>query len=97
MHITKYLHAVLALAGFDTVSYMFGIGKAATALTILIGGHRLIELGQLRSDEDRVKSDAPTFVAARYGSKVEGDTTTHHYQMEVYNIGPYPLWMACRR
>ncbi len=63
---------------------MFGIGKAATALKILMGRHRLIDLGQQRSDEDQLKSDATTFVAACYGSKVEGhDMTTHHYQMEV--------------
>ena len=35
-HITTYLPAVHALTGFDTVSYLFGIGKAATALKILM-------------------------------------------------------------
>ena len=62
---------------------MFGTGKAATALKILMGRHRLIDLGQQRSDEDQLKYDTITFVAACYGSKVEGDMATHHYQMEV--------------
>ncbi len=40
-------------------------------------GHSLegIELG---ADEDKLTS---TFVAACYGSKVEGDVTTHRYQV----------------
>ena len=78
-----YTLAVLALTGFDTVSYLFDIGTAATALYILTGGRRLIDLGQPRSDEDKLTSDATTFVAACYGSKGEGDMITHHYQMDV--------------
>ena len=57
-HITTYLPAVHALTAFDTVSYLFGIGKAATTLKILMGGHHLIELGQQRADEDKLISEA---------------------------------------
>ena len=79
-HITTYLLAVHALTGCDTVSYLFGIGKA-TALKVLLSGHHLIELGQQGADEGKLISQATTFVAACYGSKVEGDMTTHRYQM----------------
>ena len=54
---------------------MFGIGKAVEALKILVGGHHLIKLGQQRADEDKLISEATTFVAACYGSKIEGDMT----------------------
>ena len=51
-HITKYMPAVHALAGFDTVSYnMFGIGKAAAALKLLMSGHHVPH--QTRSTESR--------------------------------------------
>ena len=49
-HITTYLPAVYALTGCDTVSYLFGIGKA-TALNVLLGGQHLIELGQQGADK----------------------------------------------
>ena len=79
-HITTYLSAVHALTGCDTVSYLFGNGKA-TALKVLLGGQHLIELGQQGADEGKLISEATTFVAACYGSKVEGDMTTHRYQI----------------
>ena len=44
-HIITYMPAVHALTGCDTVSCMFGMGKA-TALNELMSGHDLIELGQ---------------------------------------------------
>ena len=88
-HITKYMPAVHALTGFDTVSYLFGNGKAAAALNILMGGHHLIKLGQQRAYEDKLISEVTTFVAACYGSKIEGDMTTRHYQMWKFKIlGP---------
>ena len=68
-HITTYLPAVHALTGCDTVSYLFGIGKA-TALKVLLGGQHLIELGQQGADEGKLIPEATTFVAACYGSKV---------------------------
>ena len=71
-HITTYMPAVHALTGCDTVSYLFGIGKA-TALNVLLGGQHLIELGQQGADEGKLISEVTTFVAACYGSKVEGD------------------------
>ena len=64
-HITTYLPAVHALTGCDTVSYLFGIGKA-TALKVLLGGQHLIELGQQGADEGKLISEATTFVAACY-------------------------------
>ena len=79
-HITTYMPAVHALTGCDTVSYLFGIGKA-TALKVLLGGQHPIELGQQGADKGKLISEATTFVAACYGSKVEGDMTTHRYQM----------------
>ena len=60
--------------------YVFGIGKA-TALKALMGGHHLNVLGQLGADEDNLISEATAFIAACYGSKVEGDMNTHHYQL----------------
>ena len=71
-HFTTYLSTVHALTGCDTVSYLFGNGKA-TALKVLLGGQHLIELGQQGADEGKLISEATTFVAACYGSKVEGD------------------------
>ena len=71
---------VYALTWCDTVLYIFDIGKA-TALNVLIGGHHLIKLGQHGADEDKLISEVTTFVAACYGSKVDGDMTTHRYQM----------------
>ena len=76
--------------GCDTVSYLFGIGKA-TALKVLLGGQHLIELGQQEADEGKLISEATTFVAACYGFKVEGDTTTHRYQMWKSKIARSPL------
>ena len=76
-HITKYLPVVHVMTGCDTASYRCGIGKA-TALKVLMGGHQLIELDKHGADEDKLTS---TFVAACYGSKVEGDMTTHRYQV----------------
>lgn len=78
--IAKYLPAVHALTGCDTVSYLFGIGKA-TALKVLMGGHHPTLLGQLEADEEKMISEATTFIAACYGSKVEGDMSTHRYQL----------------
>ena len=43
-----------------------------------MGGHHLIELGQQGVDEDELISQAATFVAACYGSKVEGAMTVCH-------------------
>ena len=79
-HVYKHLPVVHALAGYDKATCMFGIGKV-TALTVLMGGHHFIEPSQQGADEDEPKSEAATFVAACYGSKVEGDMPTHHYQM----------------
>ncbi len=59
---------------------MFGVGKA-TALNVMIGGHHLIELGEQGADEDTLIYEATTNVAACYGSKVEGDMSTHRHQM----------------
>ena len=80
MHVNKHLPVVHILAGYDTVSYMFGIGKV-TALTVLMGEHHLTELSQHGADVDELKSEAANFVAACYGTKVEGDMPTHHYQV----------------
>ena len=84
-HITKYVLAVHALTGCDTVSCMFGIGKA-TALKELMGGHHFIELGQQGADEDKLTSKATSVVAACYGSKVEEDMTSHRYHMRKSTI-----------
>ena len=70
-NIAKYLPAVHALTGCDTVSYLFGIGKT-TALKALMGGHHLSLLGQLGADEASLISETTTFIAACYGSKEEG-------------------------
>ncbi len=78
-HILKYLPAVHALSGCDTVSYMYGIGKN-TALKVLISGHHLTRLGQQTADANDIISEATDFIAACYGSKVsEGDMSTHRY------------------
>ena len=42
--------------------------------------HLLGQLGQQGADEDKLISELTTFVAACYGSKVEGYMTTHRYQ-----------------
>ena len=85
-NIAKYLPAVHALSGCYTVSYLFGIGKT-TALKALMGGHHLSLLGQLGADEASLISETTTFIAACYGSKVEGDMTTHRYQLWKSKMG----------
>ena len=82
----KYLPAVQSLTGCDTVSYLFGIGKT-TALKALMGGHHLSLLGQLGADEASLISETTTFIAACYGSKVEGDMTSHRYQLWKSKMG----------
>ena len=77
--------AVHALTGCDTVSCMFGIGQA-TALKELMGGHKLIELGQQGAYEDKLNYNATSFDAACYGSTVEEDMTSHRYQMRKSKI-----------
>ena len=79
-HIAKHLPAVYALTGCDTVSYLFGMGKV-TCMKALMGGHHLNVLGQLGADEDNLISGTTAFVAACYGSKIEGDMNTHRYQL----------------
>ena len=73
-------------AGCDTVFYLFGIGKT-TALKALMGGHHLSLLGQLGADEASLIFETTTFIAACYGSKVEGDMTTHRYQLWKSKMG----------
>ena len=85
-NIAKYLPAVHALTGCDTVSYFLGIGKT-TALKALMGGHHLSLLGQLGADEASLISETTTIIAACYGSKVEGDMTTHRYQLWKSKMG----------
>lgn len=85
-HITKYLPAVHALTGCDTVSYLFGIGKA-TALKVLMAGHHPALLGELEANEEKMICEATTFIAACYGSKVEGDMNTHRYAMWKSKMG----------
>ena len=58
----------------------------AIALKVLMGGHHLMDLGQKGADEDKLISKATTFVAACYGSKIEGDTITYRYHMWRSNI-----------
>ena len=77
--------AVHALTGCDTVSCMFGIGKA-TALKELMGGHHLIELGKHGADEDKLTYNATSFVCACYGSKVEKSMTSHRCHMRKSKI-----------
>ena len=48
-----------------------------------MGGHHRIELGQQGADEDKLVSEVTTFVAACYGSKVEGDMTHRYKNVEV--------------
>ena len=71
---------VHARTGCNTVSYVFGIGNAR-ALKALMGGHHLNVLSQLGADEDNLISEATAFIAACYGSNVEGDMNTHRYQL----------------
>jgi len=78
--IIKYIPAAHALSGCDTVSYLFGIGKTR-ALKALMDGHCLTLLGQPGADEVNLMSEATSFIAAYYCSKVEGNMTTHRYQM----------------
>ena len=78
--IAKYLPAVHALTGCDTVSYLFGIGKA-TALKVLMSGKHLTALGQLGAAEADLITEATAFIAACYGSKVEGNMNSHRYQL----------------
>ena len=85
-NIAKYLPAVHALTGCDTVSYLLGIGKI-TALKALMGGHHLSLLGHLGAAEASLISETTTFIAACYGSKVEGDMTTHRYQLWKSKMG----------
>ena len=66
----KYLLAEHALTGCDTVSYLFGIGKA-TALKALMGGNHLNVLGQLGADEDNLMSEVTAFIAACYDSNIK--------------------------
>ena len=51
-----------------------------------MGGHHLIESGQQGADEDKLTTKTATFVAACYGSKVEGYITSHRYQMRKSKI-----------
>ena len=46
-----------------------------------MGGHHLNVLGQLGADEDNLISEATVFIAACYGSKVEGNMNSHRYQL----------------
>ena len=85
-NIAKYLPAVHTLTGSDTVSYLFCIGKT-TALKALMGGNHLSLLGQLGADEASLIIETTTFIAACYGSKVEGDMTTHRYQLWKSKMG----------
>ena len=89
-HITKYLPAVHALTGCDPASYRFRIGKATT-LKVLMGGHHLIKLDQHGADEDKLTSKATTFVAACYGSKVEGYMTTHRFNTRCGSLKSWTL------
>ena len=66
----KYLLAEHALTGCDTVSYLFGIGKA-TALKALMSGNHLNVLGQLGADEDNLMSEVTAFIAACYDSNIK--------------------------
>ena len=72
-NMAKYLLAEHALTGCDTVSYLFGIGKA-TALKALMGGNHLNVLGQLGADEDNLMSEVTAFIAARYDSNIKEPT-----------------------
>ncbi len=53
-----------------------------------MGGHHLIELDLQGTDEDKLTSKATTFVAACYGSKVEGDMT----MLTVTRCGSLKSW-----
>ena len=60
-HITKYLPAVHALMyAIRYHMYLFRMGKA-TPLKVLMGGHRVIELGQQGADTDKLISEATEF------------------------------------
>ena len=48
-----------------------------------MGGHHRIELGQQGADQDKLVSEVTTFVAACYGSKVEGYMTHRYHNVEV--------------
>ncbi len=68
-HITKYMPAVYALTGCDTVSYLSGIGKVTT-LNVLVDGHHLIERGRHGAGEHKLVCEVSTFVAACYERNV---------------------------
>jgi hypothetical protein len=46
-----------------------------------MGGHHLNLLGALGADEEILIFEATAFIAACYGSKVEGDMTTDRYEL----------------
>ena len=78
----KYLLAERTLTGCDTVSYLFGIGKA-TALKALMGGNHLNVLGQLGADEDNLMSEVTAFIAACYDSNIKKNQLKDHLCSEI--------------
>lgn len=77
-NLVKYLPAAHALTGCDTVSYMYGVGKS-TMLKVLMGEHHLTLLGEQNADARDIVCESTHFIAACYGSKVEGDMSAHRY------------------
>ena len=53
-----------------------------------MGGHHPTLLGQLEADEEKMTSEATTFIAACYGSKVEGDIVTNLEAISTQHTGP---------
>jgi len=77
---SEQLLAIHAMTGCDTVSYMWGIGKA-TALKQMRLGHLLPSLGDPEAEMNEVVSEATRFIGACYGSKQTSNMSAIRYDV----------------
>jgi hypothetical protein len=78
--------AIHGLSGADTVSALYGIGKATVVRIAKQGKLRLSSIGNIKEDIETVKTQATAFICAAYGSSVKSCTSMTECRVKLWGL-----------
>ena len=78
--------AIHGLSGADTVSSLYGIGKATVVKIAKQGKLSLNSIGNIKAEMETVKTQATPFICAAYGASVKSCTSMTECRVKLWGL-----------
>ena len=78
--------AIHGLSGADTVSSLYGIGKATVVKIAKQGKLSLNSIGNIKAEMETVKTQATSFICAAYGASVKSCTSMTECRVKLWGL-----------